>query len=514
MPDEQFNAQTELPAQVSPDRVALDPGVSALSEPAAAGSDIALWIGDAPRWLRAGEGALAIARAVLYRALAVCLLLWVALYNAYPTVYPDTGGYIYTGAFGIALPPFRSPGYSVFIRLTSFGLSPWITVVVQAILVVFVLSALCRYLIGGDSRFRDRCLVLITAALAALTSLPWETSLVMPDVFAGVVFLALFLLAFNDELMWIERFVLAAIAGVGVGAHISLLPIAALFVAGLVATQVFFNVRGWRPAQVPSVRSILAWLAIPLLAAGIWTANLNREMGLGFQVSPSGNEFLLGRLLGDGLAADFLREDCPKRPFVACRYLGNLPKTPEQLLFWHPMLHEMDKREVAEIVHGTLAAYPLRFAWNSFKHSLRQFVQFKTGDEVRDLALHATNSNGLVMLEVFPRDIEAYSTSRLIQGRLIGLTKVVAGADTAAFWLAAIACAFIAVKSRDKKWNQFLYAAIGFLFINAAVCATFAGVYDRYQSRVAWIIPLCLATFIGRHVSEARPDSGLRGDFQ
>jgi len=174
----------------------------------------------------------------------------------------------------------------------------------------------------------------------------------------------------------------------------------------------------------------------------------------------------------------------------------------------------MDKREVAEIVHGTLAAYPLRFAWNSFKHSLRQFVQFKTGDEVRDLALHATNSNGLVMLEVFPRDIEAYSTSRLIQGRLIGLTKVVAGADTAAFWLAAIACAFIAVKSRDKKWNQFLYAAIGFLFINAAVCATFAGVYDRYQSRVAWIIPLCLATFIGRHVSEARPDSGLRGDFQ
>jgi hypothetical protein len=38
--------------------------------------------------------------------------------------------------------------------------------------------------------------------------------------------------------------------------------------------------------------------------------------------------------------------------------------------------------------------------------------------------------------------------------------------------------------------------------INAAVCSTFAGVYQRYQARVAWIIPLCLAFYVCRLLNE------------
>ena len=105
------------------------------------------------------------ARSLLFAAVAACLLLWVAFYNGYPTVYPDTASYIYTGAFHIPLPPFRSPGYSVFIARTSFGLTPWFTIVAQAIAVVAVLYELCKYLIGGDAKFRDHCLLGITAAL-------------------------------------------------------------------------------------------------------------------------------------------------------------------------------------------------------------------------------------------------------------------------------------------------------------------------------------------------------------
>jgi hypothetical protein len=40
------------------------------------------------------------------------------------------------------------------------------------------------------------------------------------------------------------------------------------------------------------------------------------------------------------------------------------------------------------------------------------------------------------------------------------------------------------------------YSAIAFLVINASICAAFAGVYDRYQSRVAWIPPFCLAAYV------------------
>lgn len=458
----------------------------------------------APSSQDARQPVVSAARSLAFGTISACLLLSVALYNGYPTVYPDTASYLYTGKFGIGVFPFRSPGYGVFAMLASLGRSLWFTAIAQAVIVVFVLYEACKYLIGGDSRFRDHCLVGIAAFLAAFSSLPWETSLVMPDVFAGVVFLSLLLLAFNADLSWLERIALVAISAVGAGGHASLLPIGAAFVAVVAAASA---VR-WTPRGAPSLKSALPWLIVPLLAAGLWNANLNRQMGLGFRLSPAGNDFLMGRLLNDGLAGDYLRANCATKRFAACRYLDNLPKTPEQLLFWHPLLRQMDANgnEAGEIVRGTLATYPLRFAWNSAKHTLRQMVQCRTGDEVRDLALHAVNSNGPVIAQVLPSDLAAYSGSRLIQGRLVGLTKIVAGVDLGAFALSGIACVFLACSGRDAKWGWFFYSAVAFLFLNAAVCATFAGVYDRYQARVAWIIPLCLAMFVCRRLADRQPD--------
>lgn len=510
MPEEQFNAQTDLTAREKADRGVFETRGYALEGAAIADLESVQASPTVRGWLRFGESTLAAARSLLFGAMSACLLLSVAFYNGYPTVYPDTGGYLYTSAFGIPLFPFRAPGYGVFALLASFRVSAWFAIAAQAILVVVVLYESCKYMIGGDSRFRDHCLLGIAAFLAAFSSLPWETSLLMPDVFAGVVFLSLLLLAFNARMNWVERIGLATISAAGVGGHSSLLPIASLFVVALAVGRV----AGWTHREAPPAANVLPWLVLPILAAGLWTANLNRQIGLGFKLSPAGNDFLLGRLLNDGLAADFLRANCPQRPFVACRYVDNLPKTPEQFLFWHPMLREMDANgnEVREIVRGTLAAYPLRFAWNSARHTLRQLVQFKTGDEVRDLALHAPNSNGMVIALVFPRDIDAYSDSRLIHGGLIGLARIVARVDTGVFWLSALACGVVAFSRRDRKWNSFFYSALVFLFLNAAVCATVAGVYDRYQARVAWIVPLCAAVYVCRHFSEASRGSALRGD--
>ena len=84
----------------------------------------------------------AVARAFLFDAIAVCLLLWVAFFNGYPTVYPDTGSYLLTSAFHVVFQPYRAPVYSKFIELTGLGTTAWYTVAVQAILVVIVLRRL------------------------------------------------------------------------------------------------------------------------------------------------------------------------------------------------------------------------------------------------------------------------------------------------------------------------------------------------------------------------------------
>ena len=238
MPEEEFNALTEMPAREKADRGAFETRGYALEQAAIADVESVQsgWV--ASEWPRFGERTLAAMRSVFFGAMSACLLLSVAFYNGYPTVYPDTGGYLYTGAFGIPLFPFRSPGYGVFAMLTSWRVSSWFTVVAQAILVVVVLHELCKYLIGGDSRFRDHCLLAIAAFLAAFSSLPWETSLLMPDVFAGMVFLSLFLLAFNARMNWAERIGLAAISAVGVGGHTSLLPIASVFAVALVVGRI------------------------------------------------------------------------------------------------------------------------------------------------------------------------------------------------------------------------------------------------------------------------------------
>jgi hypothetical protein len=435
-------------------------------------------------------------RQVAFGTVAICMVLWVGLNNGYPTVYPDTGGYLYTGAFHVALPPFRSPVYSVFMEWMSLGISAWFIVIAQAVVAVFALYEALRLAIPGESKFRDYCMLGIAFALAALTSLPWQASLLMPDIFAGTVFLSAFSVAFNGRLRLAERVVLAAILTISVGAHQSLLPIAALFVAALVVPRIV----GYRLPGAPPLKTMLAWLLIPIAVSCLWTANLNRNMGLGFRLSVSGNEFLLGRLFDNGLANNYLHSNCPRKGYIACRHLNDLPTTTEQFLFWNPLLHDMDvnREEIDEIVYGTLAAHPLRFAADSILQTARQFATFRTGQEVRDFALNAPNWNPAVIQLVLPHDSHAFSNSRLIRGRLLGLIRVLSPVHSAVFWLSAAGCLMFALTKRFDQPNAFFYSAIAFLAINAAVCGSLAGVYDRYQSRVAWILPLCFACYVCR----------------
>ena len=114
-----------------------------------------------------------LARRLFLGALAVCGLISVALYNGYPTVFSDTGGYLLTGKFFVALAPLRAPGYAVFTYITSLGMSAWYIVVAQAAMVVYVLYEACIFLVDGDRKFADLCFLASVCALVALTSLPW-----------------------------------------------------------------------------------------------------------------------------------------------------------------------------------------------------------------------------------------------------------------------------------------------------------------------------------------------------
>jgi hypothetical protein len=447
----------------------------------------------------ARENTAAWPRPVVISAIAVCVLMSVAFYNGYPTVFSDTGSYLLTGALSIAYQPFRAPGYSVLTKLSSLETSAWFTIFMQAAIVVYVLRETCDYLIGRDSKSRDFYLLACVCVLAALTSLPWLVSLLMPDVFAGVLFLAAFLLAFAEDLNRMQRILLVGIFMISISTHMSLLPIAILFVPAIVVLKC---VARWSARSLPT-RSFLGWLLIPILASALCTAALNSRLGLGFRVSPSQNDFLLARLFGDGLAGDFLRENCQKNKFVSCRYLANLPRTEEDFLFLHPLLfRQLSKHqdEMDKIVSGTIYAYPLRFVASSARQTLLQLSALRTGDETRSYGGSSWNDGAIK--RVLPDDLSSYLHSRQSRGGLLPLANAAAAVDTRIFWFSAAACLLLACTGGFDRINELFYSAVIFLVLNAAICATFAGVFDRYQSRVAWIMPFCLTAYIFAFVRE------------
>jgi hypothetical protein len=156
-----------------------------------------------------------------------------------------------------------------------------------------------------------------------------------------------------------------------------------------------------------------------------------------------------------------------------------------------------------KIVRGTILAYPARFVTSSAKETMLQLASLRTGDEIRTNGARQWNEK--VIPRVFPGDVQAFLNARQYHDRLTQLADASAFVDTKVFWLSLASCLLFVRTSRFARVNLFFYSAIVFLVINASICATFAGVYDRYQGRVAWIIPFSLTAYVGCFAWDWKP---------
>ena len=87
----------------------------------------------------------------------------------------------------------------------------------QSLLTVWVLALTLRALGFGG---RPWLLLGVTAALCAVTTLPWLTSILLTDIFAALPVLAIYLLVFGDDaLRRAERLALVALIAFAVATH-------------------------------------------------------------------------------------------------------------------------------------------------------------------------------------------------------------------------------------------------------------------------------------------------------
>src|ERR1700722_6854249 len=133
---------------------------------------------------------------------ATFVLLLPALWNRFPLLEYDTGGYLARWFEGY-LVPSRSTTYGLFVA-AGWPLDFWPNVILQALATAWIVGLLLR-----THRVHPIALPAIAAVLALTTALPWLASVLLTDIFAGLAVLALHALAWHgDRVSLFERYAL------------------------------------------------------------------------------------------------------------------------------------------------------------------------------------------------------------------------------------------------------------------------------------------------------------------
>jgi hypothetical protein len=146
---------------------------------------------------------------------ATVILLLPALWNGFPILEWDTGGYLARWFEGY-LVPSRSTTYGLFLA-AGWPLDFWPVVLLQTLAAVWIIGLLLR-----THRFAVYPIALpaTVAALALTTALPWLASELLTDIFAGLAVLAFYILVLRvDRITLCERLALVVFIAFAVSTH-------------------------------------------------------------------------------------------------------------------------------------------------------------------------------------------------------------------------------------------------------------------------------------------------------
>ncbi len=423
-----------------------------------------------------------------------------AALNGFPFVLDDSAGYV-SGERVI----FHSVFYNLFVEATDLASSPWLVIAAQALIVSHLLWVWQRLLLGAN---RPALFLVSTGGLSALSSLGLVAGYLMPDIFTSVAILAIGLLAFERaRLSCAEGIYLVGLATVAVAAHLSHIPVAAASVA---AATAILLMRG------ETVRNTLASTAVAaspvVLAAGALFVSNIYYFGLP-NLSPAGPVFFAANLIGKGPAKDYLDEVCPDPAFRVCSEIGQLGEGGNYFLWGGPLsrLGGFDgfRGEASRIASETLRTRPGAVATAAASAVAEALVTHRPGWDYRPLRGNTHWFERTIAERYGERAVAAWRTT--LQARDEVPRTLLAALDLLVLplsLLALLAGSFIAWGKRWTDVLSFNALVLAGATANVVVCAVGSGVFDRYQTRVTWLIPLA-AVLTALRLAASRPAAGL-----
>lgn len=420
---------------------------------------------------------------VIAIAVMVAALLAPALWNGFPIVFYDTGGYL-ARPFEQRLELGRSAAYGVFLALGR-GMDFWPNIVAQALLVVWMVRLTLR-----AHGFAPGPLLTATvvAGLCALTGISWYAAQLMPDILVPAAVLALYLLAFRArELRRWEVAALVALLAFSIASHMSILALT----LGLALTLVVIRfLADW--ARIPRPGLVLPAAAV---LAGILFAPLSNLAVLGeFKFTPGGANFIFSRLVQDGIVQRYLADHCPDPAIKLCDHLAEIPHTADEWLWDDGVLRKVGdwpvfEPEARRIIIETVWLYPGLHLTTALHAWLDQLLEFRTGDGLTPWTWHTQ----WIIERYAPDALADYLAARQ---HLAEFDFTVLNAVHVPMGFAAMA-ALCAIPFARRRVDPAARALALFVLIamlgNAAICGILSNPHARYQSRLLPLAALAAA---------------------
>ncbi len=409
------------------------------------------------------------------------MLLAPAYWNGYPLVYFDSEDYV---EISFTWQPiiYRIMTYGAFVGIAKpFG-TLWVVVWAQALMMAWMLhEAVWSWI----ARWRPQVFLGLGIALSLLTGLPWVTSQVMADMFAGLAVLGIAILAFGSAIPLWRRMVLVPMVALAIGVHMS--HVAVALGLALVLTALWLGAR--LSLRMPRPR-----LGMPLLAVALGTASVPGvhylATGRAF-FSESGQVLQLALFVQDGLAKKYLDEVCPQgAPLKMCEHKEELPYTADEFLWGDSPFDDMGgwkamHDEAGVIVKGAIAMFPLDVAEAMVGNTLTQLNLIAAGEDLVPMTWHFVRTQ----LKHYPDDFRAFRFAR--QQRREGISfdainKLQVPVAQAAE-IAMLGLLVVAWRRRDRISGGLLIIVLLALLGNAFVCGALSNPHDRYQNRLVWL---------------------------
>ena len=425
----------------------------------------------------------------------VALLMAPALWNHFPLLQWDTGGYLARWYEG-TLVPSRAVVYGLILTAGA-PFAFWPVVVLQAALTVWIVALMLRTHALGK---RPRLLAGTIATLSLASTLPWLTAVLLTDIFCGLGVLELYLLLMRGErVRRRERVGLIVLIAVAAATHSATFAL----LAGLTLCAVLLSFTKRLALRRVGHRAGLGIIALALGAVLVFAADYAVAGRLAW--TPGGFALSFGRMLQDGIVKKYLDEHCLDPRLRLCAYKDALPQGADEW-FWGSALFDRLGRfaglggEMKTIALESLIDYPgLQFE-SAVTDTARQLVAVHTGEGVLNSIWHTYRIVDLYT----PRLSPAVHVARQQQGEIS-----LAGVNRLQYPLALAAMALLPLLVW-LAWRGTIAADIGELAAamaltllgNAFICGVLSNPHDRYGARVAWLAFLVMIIALARQAAD------------